>query len=458
MSTATARDRLIETARELLRGRRRRRRVAPRRRPSRRTAEHQRRPVPLRRPDRPARRRARAPSPAGRGASDRAAGAAGGRPPSRRCRTLAEALVRPSAAMLEEPGGPPTCASSPSSSTSRRACSASATPASGDGPRSPSATCPTRPIRCTAASPRSSCCFQELGRRAKAATTARPASVRQQPHRPRVGPARRRGLRGHPPTPRGARRASLTRSRGHARSGAHPARGNAGMGVHSPAMSAKGTGGRFRDALRSRDFRLLTTSFVIDGLGSWAYVTVLIVYVFERTGSTTWIALLTASSWVPRLLLSSYGGVLADRFERTKVMIVSALLSAATMAVLAVVIAADGSTWADLGAVGAGRCREHRVPPRGRRVDARARPRAGPHRRQRPGLSDRERRGRDRPRRGRRHARHRRAHRRRGRQRVHLPARRLPRLADARQQPGGRPREGAERLRIVPRGPERPAS
>lgn len=107
-------------------------------------------------------------------------------------------------------------------------------------------------------------------------------------------------------------------------------------------MTAGPSRGRFRDALKSRDLRLLATSFVIDGLGSWAYVTVIIVYVFERTGSTTWIALVTASRWIPALLLASYGGVLADRYERTRLMITSALLSFAAMAGIALVVAVDG--------------------------------------------------------------------------------------------------------------------
>ncbi|MEY2403023.1 MAG: hypothetical protein QOD38_574 [Acidimicrobiaceae bacterium] len=94
--------------------------------------------------------------------------------------------------------------------------------------------------------------------------------------------------------------------------------------------------------MRSRDLRFLAGAFVIDGLGSWAYLTVLIVYVFERTGSTGWIALLTASRWLPGLLMASYGGVLADRYERTRLMITSALLSYIAMAAIALVVAADG--------------------------------------------------------------------------------------------------------------------
>jgi MFS family permease len=101
-------------------------------------------------------------------------------------------------------------------------------------------------------------------------------------------------------------------------------------------------GGRFRDALRSRDLRLMVAAFVADGMGNWAYATVLIVYIFERTGSTTWIAIISASRWLPSLLLASYGGVLADRYERTRLMVTSALLSFFAMAALALAVSVDG--------------------------------------------------------------------------------------------------------------------
>ncbi len=104
-------------------------------------------------------------------------------------------------------------------------------------------------------------------------------------------------------------------------------------------------GGRYRDALRSRDLRLLASATVIDGLGSWAYATVLIVYVFERTGSPTWIALVTASRWIPSLLLASYGGVLADRYERTRVIVVSALLQCLVTMGIGFVVATDAQLW-----------------------------------------------------------------------------------------------------------------
>lgn len=104
---------------------------------------------------------------------------------------------------------------------------------------------------------------------------------------------------------------------------------------------AEGTA-RYRDVLRVRDFRRLVTAFLIDQVGGWAYNVVLIVWVFDKTHSPTWIAITTASGWVPRALCSPYAGVLADRYERTKVMLWSSLLSFLAMTGVALVVAGDG--------------------------------------------------------------------------------------------------------------------
>ena len=99
---------------------------------------------------------------------------------------------------------------------------------------------------------------------------------------------------------------------------------------------------RYRDALRHRDLRLLIASFVIDQIGSWSYIVVISVYIFERTHSTQWLAAAGVCRWLPGLLLASYGGVIADHYERTTVLIVSAVVSAVLMSGIAVVVAADG--------------------------------------------------------------------------------------------------------------------
>ena len=80
-------------------------------------------------------------------------------------------------------------------------------------------------------------------------------------------------------------------------------------------------------------------AFVVDDIGSWSYIVVISVYIFDRTHSTQWLAANAACRWGPSLLLASYGGVLADRYQRTTVMVISALASAVLMTGMAVAVA-----------------------------------------------------------------------------------------------------------------------
>jgi MFS family permease len=108
----------------------------------------------------------------------------------------------------------------------------------------------------------------------------------------------------------------------------------------APAVAGKlAARGRYRDALRHRDLRLLIAAFVVDDIGSWSYIVVISVYIFDRTHSTQWLAANAACRWGPSLLLASYGGVLADRYQRTTVMVISALASAVLMTGMAVAVA-----------------------------------------------------------------------------------------------------------------------
>src|SRR5687767_7976942 len=81
--------------------------------------------------------------------------------------------------------------------------------------------------------------------------------------------------------------------------------------------------GGFRAALRHRDFRVLMARFVISGIGSWAYNVALIVFVFEQTQSAAWVGAVTIGRFIPTLLISPYAGVVAERFERRKVILFS---------------------------------------------------------------------------------------------------------------------------------------
>lgn len=83
----------------------------------------------------------------------------------------------------------------------------------------------------------------------------------------------------------------------------------------------------YRFALRSRDLRRLLTSQVISSTGSWAYAVALAVLLFDRTHSANWVAVGALARFVPPLLFSAYGGVIAERFERIRLMVVINLVA-----------------------------------------------------------------------------------------------------------------------------------
>lgn len=107
-------------------------------------------------------------------------------------------------------------------------------------------------------------------------------------------------------------------------------------------MNGDGARGSFRGALAHRDLRLMLSAFAISAVGSWAYNIALWVWIFEETGSVGWVAATSLARFVPALVLSTYGGVLAERFERTVVMRVCDALAAVAMASLALTAAVGG--------------------------------------------------------------------------------------------------------------------
>ncbi|MDQ3053466.1 MAG: MFS transporter [Actinomycetota bacterium] len=94
--------------------------------------------------------------------------------------------------------------------------------------------------------------------------------------------------------------------------------------------------GGLRSALRHRDFRLLMIAFATSAAGSWAYNVALAVYVYEQTKSPAWVGAATLARLIPALIAGFYGGVIAERFERVRLMVVLDLLSALMMITLAV--------------------------------------------------------------------------------------------------------------------------
>jgi Bacterial protein of unknown function (DUF894). len=97
--------------------------------------------------------------------------------------------------------------------------------------------------------------------------------------------------------------------------------------------------------LRHRDFRLLTLSLATSNAGSWAYNVGLAVYVYQETHSAAWVGAATVGRFVPSMLFSAYGGVLAERFERIKLMVLINVVCAALMVGLAVAVDRHVAAW-----------------------------------------------------------------------------------------------------------------
>ncbi len=97
----------------------------------------------------------------------------------------------------------------------------------------------------------------------------------------------------------------------------------------------------YRSALAQRDLRLLLIGMLVSMAGSWAYNVALLAVVYERTGSLAWVGAATLGRFIPVLLFSPYAGVLADRFERVRVMVSCDLIAAASQAGLTLLVLAE---------------------------------------------------------------------------------------------------------------------
>lgn len=99
----------------------------------------------------------------------------------------------------------------------------------------------------------------------------------------------------------------------------------------------------YRSALRHRDLRLLLGGQVISMTGTWGFNVALLAYVYERTHSLGWVGAAAALRVLPGFVLSPYGGVVAERFERRRLMIVMNLVCFCWQGCLTVVAVAHGS-------------------------------------------------------------------------------------------------------------------
>jgi MFS family permease len=88
--------------------------------------------------------------------------------------------------------------------------------------------------------------------------------------------------------------------------------------------------------LRHRSFALALGSNFISSTGTWMQSVALGVYLQETTRNAVWLGLLTVAAWLPALIGSPIGGVMADRYSRQRWIQFNNLVQAAAASALAI--------------------------------------------------------------------------------------------------------------------------
>ena len=104
--------------------------------------------------------------------------------------------------------------------------------------------------------------------------------------------------------------------------------------------NTKAPEGTIRGALRYPAFRWLIAGLAVSQVGDWLYNLALVTLVYSRTGSALWAGVATAARVIPAVALGPLGGVIADRFDRRRVMVACDLIRFALMVLLALVAVA----------------------------------------------------------------------------------------------------------------------
>jgi len=94
--------------------------------------------------------------------------------------------------------------------------------------------------------------------------------------------------------------------------------------------------------------RLLLGEFV-SSIGDWLYLVALLIIIYERTNDAVVLGIVGAARVLPYVFLSIPAGIVADRFDRRMVLLVTDLGRGALMLVLAWLVATDGSIEAIVG-------------------------------------------------------------------------------------------------------------
>jgi MFS family permease len=86
--------------------------------------------------------------------------------------------------------------------------------------------------------------------------------------------------------------------------------------------------------LKNRNFAIFWSAALLSNIGMWMSNLTIPFVLYQITGSAIWVGFFALANFVPSIMLAPLGGVIADRFDRRKVLIVTQLGAAAAAAAL----------------------------------------------------------------------------------------------------------------------------
>jgi MFS family permease len=96
--------------------------------------------------------------------------------------------------------------------------------------------------------------------------------------------------------------------------------------------------GVYRQLLANRPLTRLLIGEFISGIGDWLYIVAIFVVIYRETGDAALVGLFGAVRVIPYVVLSIPAGLVADRFERRLVLLVSDIVRGSVMVVLTVLV------------------------------------------------------------------------------------------------------------------------
>ncbi|MCG0791441.1 permease [Lactiplantibacillus plantarum] len=89
---------------------------------------------------------------------------------------------------------------------------------------------------------------------------------------------------------------------------------------------------------QSRSFRHLWTSFLISEIGDWLLKIALPLAIFNKTGSATQMATVYGISFLPWIFFSLFGGIIADRYNKKRILILGNFTSSVLVLLLSILL------------------------------------------------------------------------------------------------------------------------